>query len=53
MMIVLIICLSVILCLYMYLCEESETGMFSGIKYEKRIKDLEDRIEELEKSKEE
>ena len=45
-LIVLIIC-PTLFGLYMFLCEETKTRLFSNPKYEERIRELEKQVEEL------
>lgn len=45
-LIVLIICASVLLGIYMYLCAENEIKMFADPKYEERISNLEKLVKE-------
>lgn len=47
--VVLIICVSVLVGVYMYYCGENEINMFADPRYEERIKNLEKRVKELEK----
>lgn len=47
-LIVLIICVSILFGLYMFLCDENETKMFSN-KCDKCISKLENQMKELEK----
>lgn len=47
--IVLIICITVIIGMYIYYCSENEVGMFQNPKYKKRITELEKQMEELRK----
>ena len=46
-LIVLIICLSVLFGLYMFLCQETKTRLFSNPKYDERIRELEKQVKEL------
>lgn len=48
--IVLIICISFLIGLYMDYCKESRTKMFTPKKYDERIRDLERRVEKLEEN---
>lgn len=48
-LVVLIICATVIMAMYIYCCSENEIGMFQNPKYEKRIRELEKQMEELKK----
>lgn len=48
--IVLIICISILIGLYMDYCKESRTKMFAPQKYDERIRDLERRVEKLEEN---
>lgn len=48
--IVLIICISILIGLYMDYCKESRTKMFTPQKYDERIRDLERRVEKLEEN---
>lgn len=47
-LIVLIICVSVLIGVYMTCCQESGVKMFSGPRYEERIKEPEKRVKDLE-----
>lgn len=47
--VVLIICVSILVGLYMMCCEENGVKMFSDPKYSERIEELEKRVAELEK----
>lgn len=47
--IVLIICVAILIGLHMCLCAETGTKMYADPKYEKRIKKIEEYIEELNK----
>lgn len=47
--IILIICASILIGIYMMCCQESEVKMFANPKYGERIRELEKRIGELEK----
>lgn len=46
-LIILIICLSVLFGLYMFLCAETKTKLFSNHKYDERISELEKQVKEL------
>lgn len=46
-LIVLIICLSVLFGLYMFLCEETKTRLFTNPKHEECIQELEKQVKEL------
>lgn len=48
-LVILILCAAVLFGLYMGLCSENEVGMFADPQYEKRIKKLEEQMEELKK----
>ncbi len=48
--IVLIICISILIGLYMDYCKESRTKMFTPQKYDERIRDLDRRVEKLEEN---
>lgn len=47
-LIILIICITILVGLYMYCCEESGVKMFANPRYEERIKELEKRVKDLE-----
>ena len=47
--IILIICASILIGIYMMCCQESEVKMFADPRYDERIKELEKRIKDLEK----
>lgn len=47
--IILIICATVLMAMYMYYCSENRIGMFKNPNYGKRIKELEKQMEELKK----
>lgn len=47
-LIVLIICVSVLIGVYMICCQESGVKMFANPRHEERIKELEKRIKDLE-----
>lgn len=46
-LIVLIICVSILIGVYMFLCAENEVKMFADPRYEERIRVLEKEIKEL------
>lgn len=48
-LIVLIICLCIIACIYLYYCGENEVGIFGICRYRQRIFNLEKEVEELKK----
>ena len=45
--IILIICVTCLLAMYMYYCSENSVGMFTNPEYEKRIRRLEKEMEKL------
>lgn len=46
-MIILIICTTILIGVYMYYCAENEVKMFANPKYDKRISELEKVVKEL------
>lgn len=50
-MIILIICTTILIGVYMYYCAENEVKMFANPKYDKRISELEKVVKELKQDK--
>ena len=46
-LIILILCTTLLLVVYMYYCSENGTGLFANPEYEKRIRKLEKEMEKL------